>query len=75
MALSEEEGHKFGARSEEWSPENGWREKYAIGDVEEVPSFAGAASELLESEASWKIGETVMAFRKEFVVRAFEVLD
>ena len=75
LALSEEHGHKFGARSEEWSPEDGWRVKYAIGDVEGVPSFAGAASEHLEGEVSWKVGETVVAFGKGFIVRAFELLD
>ncbi len=75
LALSNEQGHKFGARSEEWSPEKGWRVKYAIGDVEGVPSFAGAGSELLEGEAAWKIGETVVAFGKDFVVRAFEDID
>jgi hypothetical protein len=74
LALSDEQGHKFGARSEEWSPEKGWRVKYAIGDVEGVPSFAGAGSELL-GEAAWKIGETVVAFGKDFVVRAFEDID
>lgn len=72
LALSKEEGRKFGARSEEWDPENGWKVKYAIGDVESVPSFAGTGSELLDGEASWKIGERVVVFGKEYVVRAFE---
>jgi len=57
LALSEEEGRRFGARSKEWDSKNGWKVKYAIGVVEGVPSFAGTGSELLDGEASWKIGE------------------
>ena len=75
MALGEEEGHTFGARSEEWDPEHGWRVKYAIGGVEDVPSFASAGSELLEGEAAWKVGETVVVSGKEYVVRAFEDIE
>jgi hypothetical protein len=71
--LSEEAGRKFGARSEEWSVEGGWRVKYAIGDVEGVPSLADTGSdELLDDEVDWKIGETVVVFGKEYVVRALE---
>jgi Protein HRI1 len=65
MALSEEEGRRFGARSEEWDVENGWRVKYAIGDVEEVPSFANIGSKLLDGEAAWRIGETVVVLGKK----------
>lgn len=48
--------------------------KYAIGDVDGVPSFAntGHEHELLDGEASWKIGETVIVLGKEYVVRALE---
>jgi hypothetical protein len=75
MALSEEKGHKFGARSEEWNAKNGWSVKYAVGDVENVPSFAIAGSELLDGEAAWKIGDTVVILGKDYVVRAFEDLE
>jgi hypothetical protein len=73
IALSEEAGRRFGARSEEWSVEGGWRVKYALGDVESVPSLADTGSnELLDGEGDWKIGETVVVFDKEYVVGALE---
>jgi Protein HRI1 len=74
LALSEKKGRKFGARSEEWSAADGWRVKYAIGDLEGVPSFASAGTELLDGESSWKTGETVLVFGTEYIVRGFEDL-
>lgn len=74
LALSQEEGHTFGARSEEWNAGAGWCTKYAI-EAEGVPSFASFDNEHLEGEASWKLGETVEAFGTNYVVRALEVLE
>jgi hypothetical protein len=73
MALSEEAGRRFGARSEEWSVGGGWSVKYALGDVEGVPSLVDTGTnELLDGEGCWKIGETVVIFGKEYVVGALE---
>jgi len=74
MALSQKVVGKFSARSEEWNEQEGWKTKYAIGEVGGVSSFASIGSGEIEGESSWKIGEKVEVQGGEYIVRSFEVL-
>lgn len=74
MALSGKEGTEFGARSEEWNEDEGWKTKYAIGELSGVPSFASIGSGQVTGEESWKVGEKVKVLGDEYIVRGFEDL-
>lgn len=74
MALSGKEGTGFGARSEEWNEDEGWKTKYAIGELGDVPSFAGIGGGQITGEEAWKVGEKVEVLGDEYIVRGFEDL-
>ena len=76
MALSDEKGTRFAARSEEWDREGkSWRIKYEIGDVGDVPSLAGVGKEGFEGEEGWVEGGRAVVLGKEYLVRAVEALE
>ncbi len=74
MALSEIAGGTFSARSEEWNEQEGWKTKYAIGEVGGVPSFTSVGSSQIEGESAWKVGDKVEVMGVGYIVRGFEDL-
>jgi hypothetical protein len=74
MALSERAGG-FSARSEQWSDDDGWRIKYAIGELKGVPSFASIDRRQITGEADWKTGGKAEVLGVKYIVRAFEELE
>lgn len=74
MALRESEGLPFSVRSERLDENAQWNVIYAIGKVEDVPSFAGVGVEF-EGEEDWKEGDTVSVLGAKYMVRAFEDLS
>lgn len=65
----------FGARREEWDAQRRvWGAKYAIGDVQALPSLR-TFGELVDGEEGWSVGQKVSVGARQFVVRAFEKLD
>jgi len=76
MAIGGDDGRGFGARREEWDEGEGrWKVRYTIGDVGDIPSVAGLGGEGFEGEAEWKMGNTVDVAGREYLVRAFEILE
>lgn len=70
MAMSQGEGMSFSARSEELDgADTKWITKYAIGEVDTLPSIANIDT---EGEADWQTGKTLAVLGKEYVVRASE---
>jgi hypothetical protein len=75
MAVGDKKGDSFAARREEWDEsKRRWFVKYAIGDVDDVPSIAEVGTDGLEDEADWQMGNTVLVLGREYLVRAFEAL-
>lgn len=64
----------FGARREEWDSKGEWTVKYALGDVARLPSMRGLG-ELADGEERWKMGDVVRVGGRQFVVRAYEILE
>lgn len=73
MALSQNDGGGFSARSEEWNEQEGWKTKYAIGNIDGVPSLAGGP--LIEGDWTWKVGAKVEIRGAGYVVRGCESLE
>jgi hypothetical protein len=75
VALDGKKGDSFGARSEVWDEkELRWKVKHAIGDVDDIPSLADLGTEGFDGETEWQMGITVVVMRREYLVRAFEIL-
>jgi hypothetical protein len=76
LAIGDKKGDSFGARREEWDDtKKKWEVKYKIGEVEDVPSVADTRAEGFEGEADWKMGDKVVVLGREYLVRAFELLE
>jgi len=69
------QGGGFGVRREEWDDGKGWREVYAIGDVEGLVSMVGLNNEEIAGEGEWKVGDRLVVADGGFVVRAWERLE
>ncbi|KFY17892.1 hypothetical protein V492_00308 [Pseudogymnoascus sp. VKM F-4246] len=75
MALRQSEDLSFSVRSEGLDGNSQWNVKYAVGQVEGLPSFAGIGISEFEGEGEWKEGNTVSVLGSKYVVRAFEDLS
>lgn len=75
MALRQSDDLSFSVRSEGLDENAQWNVKYAVGQVEGVPSFAGVGISEFEGEEEWKEGNIVSVLGTKYVVRAFEDLS
>lgn len=77
LALGDgKDGKGFGARREEWVVgKKEWVAKYAVGEMEGLPSLVGQGDQGFQGEEAWKEGNTVVVIGREYIVRAFELLE